>query len=401
MRKWACLALVMAMLGAPAAARELRADPVTGKIRVIYIGDAIGIANPLPALQLDPLLTCIPVYACTIHQTTDEIRKSVRTYMPRTYPRFLENDVIILSDANRDAFKTDHFSWMKQGVLEEGQGLVMIGGAESFADPSWPSWEPTEVADVLPCDMIESNPISSGGLVKILDWEDEFIRSLPFERLGPYGTFSGHNMIQPRMRSNYIASLVHVGVGESPFLIWWDIGDGRTMAQSADWTPAGGSTFMRWEYYSDYAVNMVLFLAGYDLPDDLETMYLVRRRMREAAEGMLTLQSMLDFVEKLGGNTYPVMRMAGTIQDQRDAALAEYMVCNLAEAVEAYEDVIRLCEEAIREAIRARDAAAFWIFLIEWAAVTGTLLLTGSVLWLVMVRRALYREVDTTRLIEA
>ncbi len=382
-------------------ARDLRADPASGRIRVIYMGDAIGVSNPFPILQGDPLLSCTAVYACTIHQTSEQIKKSVRAYMPRTYSRFLDNDVIILSDANRDAFRSEHFTWFKRGVLDEGMGLVMIGGAESFANPSWPSWQPTDVADVLPCEMVEAVPRVSGGSVKVVDWEDEFIRSLPFNKLGPYGSFSGHNMILPRITARLIAVLVHVGVGESPFLMWWDIGKGRTMAQSADWTPAGGSVFVRWQYYGDYAVNMMLFLAGQNLPDDLETLYAVRRRMRAASEAMLTLQTMMDFVERLGGNTNALLKGLAPIREKRKEAMSLYLKCDLDGAAQGFEEVIRLCDAAMENAIKARDAAAFYLFLVEWASVTGILLLGGSFLWIIMVRRRLYREVATTKLIEA
>lgn len=189
--------------------------------------------------------------------------------MPRTYSKFLGNDVVILSDANRDAFRTEHFNWMKRGVIEEGLGLVMIGGAESFADPSWPSWKPTEVADVLPCEMIPSVPRFSGGMVKILDWEDEFILS----------------------------------------------------------------------------------------------------------------------------------KTIGGVEEQKDRAMDLYVGGSIEESLGAFAEVLELCEEAMDEAIDARNAAAFWILFTEWCVVTGISFFTGFCLWLVMIRRRLYREVKTTRLI--
>ena len=385
---------------APVDGRDLRIDPITGKVRVIYIGDAIGISNPFPILDLDPLLYCIPVYACTIHQTAEQIKKSVRAYMPRTYSRFLNNDVVILSDANKGAFRTEHFKWMKDGVLDEGMGLVMIGGAESFASLSWPSWKPTDVADVLPCEMIPSTSRFSGGMVKIMDWEDEFIRSLPFDRLGAYGSFAGHNTIQPRMRAKLLAVLLHGTAGQSPFLLWWDIGEGRTMAQSADWTPAGGTTFMRWRYYGDYAINMMLFLAGQKLPEDLEMVYLVRRRMRDANEAVNTLYNMIDFIEKLGGSSHTLLKTMATIQDKKKGAMDLYIECRVEDSADAFSEVLELCEDALDQVIQVRDAAAFWIFFTEWCVVTGTSLFAGSFLWIVMIRKRLYREITTTRLIE-
>ena len=393
------LLLLLSLFSLAASGRELRSDPATGKIRVIYIGDAIGVPNPFPILSQDPTLSCTAVYACTIHQTVDMIRKSVRTYMPRTYSRFLQNDVIILSDANKDAFRPEHFRWMKDGVLEEGQGLVMIGGAESFAEEGgYPSWKPTEVADVLPCEMIPTPPPFSGGYLRIIDWNDEFIKSLPFKQIGSYGVFHGSNNIQPRPRAKLVAELIMGTMKRMPFLMWWDIGKGRTMAQSADWTPAGGNMFMRWKYWGDYAINMCLFLAGQKLPEDIETVYAVRHRLRETEEALNMLYSMIDIVEKFGGSTVALNKMVAEIQDQKKKALDFYVQAKMEDALSAFSKTLRMCDETMDEAIKARNAAAFWIFFTEWCVVTGTSLFAGALIWMLMIRRRLYREVAITRM---
>jgi hypothetical protein len=61
-------------------------------------------------------------------------------------------------------------------------------------------------------------------------------------------------------------------------------------------------------------------------------------------------------------------------------------------------DVLDMIDEAMVEAIKVRDEAAFWIFLTEWAVVSGTSMVAGVLLWTLMVRRRLYREVEITRL---
>ncbi len=359
----------------------------------------MGVPNPFPILSKEPLLSCTAVYACTIHQSEDQIKKSVRVYMPRTYSRFLLNDVVILSDANRNAFRNEHFRWMKDGVILEGLGLVMIGGAESFAqEGGFPSWQPTEVAEVLPCEMITASLSMSGGRVRILDWNDEFIKSLPFGELGRFGYFSSSNNILPRPNSHHVADLVQGMVGTYPFLMWWDIGEGRTMAQGADWTPAGGSIFMNWRYYGDYAINMMLFLAGQKMPEDLEMVYMVRRRMREANDALTMLYNMVDLIEKFGGSTDNVNRLIIDIQHERARGMGLYVEARLDDALESLAKALTMCDGAMDSALKARDAAAFWIFFTEWCVVTGTSLLAGSLLWLLMVRRKLYRDVAATRL---
>jgi hypothetical protein len=59
-------------------------------------------------------------------------------------------------------------------------------------------------------------------------------------------------------------------------------------------------------------------------------------------------------------------------------------------------ELIRLSDRALR----LKDSALTWIYVIEWFAVTGTGMACGTVLWTVMVRRRFYREVAVTRMIQ-
>ena len=54
-----------------------------------------------------------------------------------------------------------------------------------------------------------------------------------------------------------------------------------------------------------------------------------------------------------------------------------------------------------QKAIVLKQRALFWIYLTEWLAVTAVLLLSGFVLWTLMIRRRLYGEVRSTRLRQA
>jgi hypothetical protein len=49
------------------------------------------------------------------------------------------------------------------------------------------------------------------------------------------------------------------------------------------------------------------------------------------------------------------------------------------------------------ESMRLRERALLWVYVVEWLAVTGTLLVCGMVLWTLMIRKRLYRQVAVTR----
>ena len=54
--------------------------------------------------------------------------------------------------------------------------------------------------------------------------------------------------------------------------------------------------------------------------------------------------------------------------------------------------------EIEEDAIELKNRALLWVYVIEWLAVTGTGMVCAFVLWSIMVRRRLFKEVRTTRL---
>jgi dolichyl-phosphate-mannose--protein O-mannosyl transferase len=48
-------------------------------------------------------------------------------------------------------------------------------------------------------------------------------------------------------------------------------------------------------------------------------------------------------------------------------------------------------------AMELKDRSFMWIYISEWLAVTGTLFVTGFLVWTLMVRRRLYRDISVTK----
>jgi hypothetical protein len=47
---------------------------------------------------------------------------------------------------------------------------------------------------------------------------------------------------------------------------------------------------------------------------------------------------------------------------------------------------------------REKEGALLWVYIIEWLVTTSTIFIAGSVIWMLMIRRRLYRSVETTKL---
>ena len=109
--------------------------------------------------------------------------------------------------------------------------------------------------------------------------------------------------------------------------------------------------------------------------------------------------SVLEFVEKFGADT-------GELYDELLAVDAGiFMDAKVAYMEGDYPDALSMSKVGNEEikvlvdrALEARERALLWIFVIEWLTVSGTSMISGFVLWTLMVRRRIYREVETTRL---
>jgi len=107
---------------------------------------------------------------------------------------------------------------------------------------------------------------------------------------------------------------------------------------------------------------------------------------------------MVDIVDSFGGDFAAVTAAAMDCDGARAAADKLYFSGEYTSALEAYDFAIRLVNEKVDEARVLARRALFNVYLIEWAAVTGTFLLSGFALYTLMVRRKLYAEVRLTRL---
>jgi hypothetical protein len=66
-------------------------------------------------------------------------------------------------------------------------------------------------------------------------------------------------------------------------------------------------------------------------------------------------------------------------------------------AYETMKDVLGELSELESDAVKLKDRALFWVYVVEWSVTTGVFLVAGSVVWTLMVRRALYHEVSATK----
>ena len=390
------LGLGLILLTALAPARS-RKDPVTGRIRVLYIGD-YSASSPYPIMASEPLISLNFAWPSAMEGASPDVkRRMFRQYIPRTYAKLTENDAIIISDADVFIFEHNHYTWFKDAVMKNGSGLVMIGGNAGFGGRPNPPWGPTAVQDILPVWCISGG--WTGGRVEILKPENELLATLPLDKRWQWMHYYDGNAVTLKQEAKLLAEMVDHLDRRNPFWATWDIGLGRCFAMTCDWTPAGGVVFMRWPYYGDFAVNLMMYLSKNPIPSDLETMHLARSLYLDYMSSRAYLISVMEFAEKMGANMDPVSEIMGEAEEKHAESIVAYLDLDLVNAMVALNNALDDLKGGNEKAMRLKDQAMVWIFVIEWLTVTATFAIGGFVLWTLMVRRRFYRQVGETRFV--
>jgi hypothetical protein len=183
----------------------------------------------------------------------------------------------------------------------------------------------------------------------------------------------------------------------TPFWVTWDPGEGRAFAHAIDWSPAGGTMLMRWPYYTDYVINLMTYLSMNPVPTDIDLMHRIRGMYQEFRSLKTYVFSIIDFAERLGANMMPVLNVLTDIDAGYEQSVEAYIDQDYSKAADLLASSIDGLNDASALSFRLKDQAMLWIYFIEWLTVTGTLSITGFLVWTLMVRRRLYEEVESTR----
>jgi hypothetical protein len=108
--------------------------------------------------------------------------------------------------------------------------------------------------------------------------------------------------------------------------------------------------------------------------------------------------SLLDFADSFGANTRDIHLKMQEVDGTRLTSYQKYREFAFADAMEVMDSAMSEFETLRNDAMDLKNNALFWVFLTQWVVVTGTSLICGFIIWSLMVRRRLYRDVGTTRL---
>jgi hypothetical protein len=380
-----------------------KVDPETGKIRIVHFG-ASGL--PVRAYPYDPMLEYSLVPAYMFAMGKEEVQRSLRVYMPRSYGVLTRNDLLVFSDTDAANYRDLWLRWFRDAVLKDRLGLVMTAGGESFGgvENYGVGWIGTPIEDLIPVEMHHQMSWALTHLPNYsLPWEisdptHELTKALPYNQapvLGPQNYVTENQ----GARTLAIAKTVPGRKDRWPVWTYSDVGESRTMAFTAYmWEKRHGlQSFDLWDYFLDHVTNMVYYACRVRIPEDRELVHGIRDSFREYITRKVFAQSLMDFIQKFGANTN---RLEGRIERADDAkAEAEtlYIQQEYEAALVGIEEAISEMKEIALDSSELKRKALLWVYITEYLAVSGTCMVAGYVLWALMVRRRLYREVGVTR----
>ncbi len=344
--------------------------------------------------------------------TPEVIRRLMRLYFPRTESDLLSYDFFFLACVDMGFFSGRQQMWVRNALDNFPKGGINTRSVQGKYDTEW---RDSMLSEPFPNDVVavlsdEHYQHGKTGPIVIADRDVPSIMSPFKQRLEPIFrayTDAGPILITiPKPGSvvlSYTRNRAGIGYpipGELAHVFYWRWNRSTTftfrdMVTSPFWHEGGASEPN--VYALDIIANIVWFCAGRDLPEDPFRVHEYRMDLYNFGLRRSLLISLLEFAERFGAlPTREYKELEGV-----EAIVAESSQSYLANEYDAAHDRLNVAlaelDDLEKVSMRLKDKTLFWVYVVEWSITTATLLLAGVVLWALMVRRAVYREVRATR----
>jgi len=401
--------LLGAVLALPAGLGKY--DPESLRIRAFCIGESYYPETSYPLLvKGDPRIFYVPIPANIAEGTFAQVaggggeeaaRKFMRLYLPRTYDQLISSyDVAILSDFEAWLVPNQQFVWMRRAIEEEGLGLAKYeinwdtGGYYIRASEFIDLWIASPLFDAFPAEFVKGKQVkfSSG----IIPTKGNPVTDLPGIEKYDLLTSGSYGIETPREGAEILA-IFRNDPDRNPAMISRMFGRGMSLSVLPGLDKVDGVALKEYPYYVDFWINQLYWSANFPVPEDVELVSAVRREMVRYAEYKPLVMSVLDFVEKFGARVSVLGEDIGKSDQTKAEADRLYMEQRYTESMDKLNEAYAILTTISGKAVELKDRALLWIYVIEWFSVTGVAMLAGFVLYSLMIKRRLYREVSVTR----
>jgi len=373
-----------------------RHDPESGRIRILFTGELHGNVNLfVDWYKLEPRMTIDIVPASPQDMQVDEAKRLVRLYMPRNFEELSgKYDCVVIEDLSPEVLSESFIPNLRRSITETGQGAVLVEFVFWFGNGNRIDlWMASTFYDIVPADVVFGQEIPTG--------MDNFYETVTYSEI----------LDLPGMEENPMNKGHHGAMIARPgttVLAKWrgtdyecvtlaEADQGTIIQIGHGWDNIPSETAKGWGYLQDYAYNLIFGTTGHEIPEDLELVRRARSLIKDSADYRSLVFSVLEFAEKFGANTRDIASDIAEIDDRRVEGNQAYIDGEYELAADVYEELLNAYKQAEEDALALKDRALLWVYVIEWLAVSGTCLISGFVLYSLMIRRRMYREVAVTR----
>jgi len=233
---------------------------------------------------------------------------------------------------------------------------------------------------------------------EITDNDHVLTSGLPYDTapvLGP------QNYVTEKQGAHILAMAKEVPGRNERWPVWTyaDIEQSRTMAFTAYmWESRHGlQRFDMWEYFLDHVSNMLYYTCRLGIPDDVQMVHQIRDSFREYVTRKVFAHNLMEFIQRFGANTQRLELRIGDSDEVKKEAEDLYVKQEYQASYDRIQEAISEMKEIALDSGDLKKAALMWVYVTEYLTVSGTCMVTGFILWTLMVRRKLYRAVATTR----
>jgi len=371
-----------------------RTDPATGRVRILFLGE-VAWTNDLFLgwLAAEPqfVFTRVPLDIEWI--SLKEAKRFARIYLPRRKDDLTgAYDVSVFEDFSPDVLPISILEWFEEAVYD-GLGIALIEYVNWGGTNDIPKWMTLEFYHVWPAETVMNDVNAAQGRTyyKVLN-EDG-----PLQLPGIEGTPMNrghHGDMKPREGSTVEAQWRG---RKTPAMVTSSYGVGNTLQLGHGWDNIPDEPRIHYPYLMDFIFNQMFYIADLAYPEDLELVHALRTMFVSYEDRRKATMAVLDFVEMFGANPSRPVDMLDDIEVRHLEASGLYLTQDFEAAREILTPLLGEFAEVDVELMRAKNRALFWVYLIEWLAVSATSMICAVILWTLMIRRRLYRAVSTTK----
>ena len=382
---------------------------VQGPVRIIATGKAQGMPYVKAWMLNEPSLVGIIIPTREFGSVlARDIVRLMRIYFPRTFDDLISYEFLFLAQVDMVFVSPTQAQWMHDAIDVHGLGGVNTRSVMSMKGFFSVPWAESVLSNAFPNEpfSVINSPYYTHPFGPLVVNDDPALAAVlnPFgseledifrEYAGLYTVPRAGSRIHTWLRTD-LMECGYPDPGYIPHIFEWNYGKGITftfmdMVYDDFWSTRVNP------YALDIITNVIWYGSHRTLPDDPYKVHSLRESLKLYRSQKSAVLAVFEFAEKFGANAASLYEEIRQLDDRKSTADSLYLQAEFDASYDEISEVLESINLVAEKAVGLKDQALFWIYLVEWLSVAGVSLICGTTIWMLMVRRRLYREARVTR----